>query len=238
MLFLEIMSNCLEAFTSEHIIPRDRIAKIWHALFLVRIWRQFILKHPSLTLQHNFMSLNCFSCIEQNAHSLVWIILFLRKNNLPHLFVPMLFNSQACEGFYRQIRSLCPTYCMMATCSVKQAMSRISSIHLLNDICNDTEGDFKFPIAHRAAKVAHTKKLNFDLPSEDEIYQTILKSEEQAINVSIEIGLIDKRAKSSQLICNIKPCESDINKTHFCRSNNRRNVVLHRNTVYQKKMCC
>lgn len=76
VVFLEMMSNSINAYMSENLSPIQRLANIWYALFIVRIWRNFVLNDPKLTLRENFISSNCYNCIEQNAHSMVLIILF------------------------------------------------------------------------------------------------------------------------------------------------------------------
>lgn len=216
VLFLQMMSNCIEAYMSENLSPIERIAQIWHALFIVRIWRQFVLNNPKLTLRENFISSNCYYCIEQNAHSMVLIILFLNNNNLPELFVPQFFSSQPCESFYRRLRSFCPTFSMIATCSVKGAMARVSKAQLLNEISNDNEGNFVFPQNYRAAKNAKysTKTTNIDLPSQNEIIKTILKSKSDAIKSAEKIGLIDKKSKFEEKSCFCQVKSSIPNEKH------------------------
>lgn len=212
VLFLKMMSNCIEAYMSVELSPIERVYKIWNALFMVRIWKQFVLNSPKLTQKENFISSNCYYCIEQNAHSMVLIILFLRKNNLPELFAPQLFSSQPCESFYRRLRSFCPTFSMTATCSVKGALARVSKAQLLNEISNDNEGNFVFPQNDRAAKNPKcVTKTSNKLPSQDEIIKTILKSKSDAIKSAVQIGLIDENSESKEknCSCHVKPCVSN-----------------------------
>lgn len=205
VLFLEIMSNSIEAFMSEKLLPLERIGKIWFAVFMARIWKYYVSKNPLYTLKDNFMSTYLYSCLELNAHSIVFIVLFLKENNLSQLFVPWLFNSQACEKFYAQIRSLCSTYSMVASCSVKEAVSRISKIHLLNEISNDTESGFVYPKSNHAL-TSSSKSSNFELPSESEIYGEIFKSKSMAIKSGIKIGLVKKgKEYEDSCACQIGP---------------------------------
>lgn len=231
VLFLQMMSNCIEAYMSEKLSPIERVAKIWHALFIVRIWRQFVLNHPKLTLRENFISSNCYYCIEQNAHSMVLIILFLKNNNLPELFAPQFFSSQPCESFYRRLRSFCPTFSMIATCSVKGAMARVSKAQLLNEISNDNEGNFVFPQNYRAAKNAKylKKTTSIDLPSQDEIIKTILECKSDAIKCAEKIGLIDKKFKleEKKCVCQVKPCiSSEENEVPLVSKSKKESIKL------------
>lgn len=228
VLFLEMLSNCIDAFMSAELTPLKRIEKMWHALFMARIWRCYVLKNPDLTLNNNFMSANCFSCIEQNAHSLILIILYLKKHDLSTLFIPPLFNSQPCEEFYRQIRTFCPTYSMVATCSVKEAVNRVSKIHLLNEINNDTSSGFIYPKSMRSLNIIF-KSSNFNLPSKNEIFQTILKSQSKAFESAVKIGLIDKKRNSDQLsfVCPILPIPLR-EKANFSMANQNNTLDLSR----------
>lgn len=212
VIFLDsIILNSIESFMSDKISPLERVEKMWKAVFMARIWKYFVLKHPKYTLKNHFMSSNLYSCLEQNAHSLVLIILFLKENNLNHLFIPWFYNSQACEKFFAQMRALCSTYSMIATCSVKEAVSRVSKIHLLSEISNDKESGFVFPTSDRIK--SYSAQNSFVLPSKDEIFQSILKCKNEAIESGIELGLITKKSKDKSCECQIQPYTSFKRKT-------------------------
>lgn len=129
------------------------------SLFLVRIWRKFVLDSPALTLKKNFMSTNCFYCIEQNAHSFVFILRYLRDEQLTDLFSPSMYSSQPCEYFYRQLRSLTTISSTIVNFDTKEILDRISRIHLLNEISNDKESGFIYPKALNSFKFPITTKL-------------------------------------------------------------------------------
>lgn len=137
VLFLQIMSDVVAAFMDQTLSPIDRVEKIWKATFLVRMWRQNIMKKPGATLKNNFMSAFCFYCIELNAHSLVFILLYLKKNNLTQLFFPHMLCSQPCESFFRLVRSLTTVFSTVVNFSLKEILNRISRIQLLSEISND-----------------------------------------------------------------------------------------------------
>lgn len=103
--FLTIMRNIIEAFSDNNFSPMDRIYKIWYSLFMLRIWRRFVMLKKNLTLKENFLTHYTYSCIELNAHNLVLIIMFLSSHNMSELFLPFLYSSQPCEEFFRRIRS-------------------------------------------------------------------------------------------------------------------------------------
>lgn len=80
-LYLEMVKNIVFAFMDPDLTPQQRIKSIWYPLFIIRIWRHSIESHKNYTLKDNFMSANCYSCIELNAHSLVLLMIHLTARN-------------------------------------------------------------------------------------------------------------------------------------------------------------
>lgn len=198
--FLQIMSDVYSAFEDKNLQPLERVKKLWRSLFLVRIWRQFVLNHPGLTLKTNFMSSNCFYCIEQNAHSMVLILRYLRNEQLMHLYSPSMYSSQPCESFYRQLRSLTPVGSTVVNCDMKGILDRISRIHLLNEISNDTDSGFTYPKALNAFKCSTQSKVE-SFPSDSEIINTIKQCKEEALIMAMNVGLIKESLKSNDSLC-------------------------------------
>lgn len=95
---------------------------------MLRIWRNFVVSQKSLTLKKNFMTVNCYSCVELNAHSLIISLIRLKENNMDNFFFPSSLDSQPCEGIFRQVRSFTTTYSTVANCSVKDTLERIIKI--------------------------------------------------------------------------------------------------------------
>lgn len=200
-LFLQIMADSIADFDVKMLIPLERVEKLWYAVFIVRIWRNFILKTPALTLKNNFMSSFSYYCIEQNAHSLVLLLTYLKKNSLSHLFVPHLFCSQPCESFFRQLRSSTSTYSTVVNFSTKEILNRISRIHLLSEISNDSKFDYP-----KSLKSCNVSNLNFEaLPNEKEIISTIEKTKIKAIEEARKIGLIKGKKVKDICVCHAPP---------------------------------
>lgn len=143
--YLEMMRDVIDAFMNPDLTAIERIEKMWYSLFLIRIWRQFILSSKNLTLKKNFLTQYTYICIELNAHSLVLLIDYLRENKQTHLFMPELFSSQPCEAFFRKIRSYTSTYSTVANCTVKEIMDRINKLQLQSDIPTYNSENFIFP---------------------------------------------------------------------------------------------
>lgn len=198
--FLQIMSDAYLPFDDEKLELLDRVRKLWRSLFLVRIWRKFVLDSPKLTLKKNFMSSNCFYCIELNAHSMVFILRYLRNEQLTHLFSPLMYSSQPCESFYRQLRSLTTISSTVVNFDTKGILDRISRIHLLNEISNDKDSGFIYPKALNSVKFSSPP--NYDeFPSDSDIIDTIKQCKEEALILATEIGLIRKRIKLKDSFC-------------------------------------
>lgn len=207
IMYLQIMKHFIDSFMDSTLEPLERVDKIWYALFVVRIWRQNILETESLSLKLNFMSANCYACLEQNAHSMILILLYLKRTNSPNLFMPWIYGSQPCENYFRLIRSLSSTFSMVANCSVKEMLERMNKIQLLSDISNDSTTEFVF--LKRMRQTYAPKTVEIQLPTFDEILATIEKSKSNAIKDCITIGLLTKEEeKHVELPCQIKPYDT------------------------------
>lgn len=180
--FLKMIRDVIDAFSTKNFTPLERIRKMWYTVFLMRIWREFIHSRKDYTLKNNFVTQNCHSCIELNAHNLVLIILALKKENKPDQFLPFLYNSQTCEEFFRQIRSFTSTYSTKANCSVKEILERISKIQLLNDITTSTA--FKFPRVRNMHQFSD--QISYELPTKEEIFKEIVECHKDAIKNAIK----------------------------------------------------
>lgn len=153
------------------------------------------------TLTNNFLTVNCYSCIEINAHSLVLCILHLKKLDRPELFATYLYDSQACESTFRQFRGMTTAYSVVTNCSVKEALSRVSKIQLQNDITHITSEEYVYPrIKKKFNPILH------QLPTPEEIVNEIEFCKRAALTTAVKLGLNDKRNAST--ICKINPYTS------------------------------
>lgn len=78
--------------------------------FFLRLWRLWLKSNQKFSISDNFISLNTYVCLEINAKALLDAIDLLKTLDSPELFLPWLFSSQACESFFRSLRSLSSTY--------------------------------------------------------------------------------------------------------------------------------
>lgn len=199
--FLRMIRDIIESFTDIHLTPLQRIYKIWCSVFVLRIWRNYIESSKRLTLEKNFLSNNCYTCIEINAHSLVLIMLNLQRNGQSHLFIPNLFESQACESIFRQIRSLVSVFCTVTNGSVRDIIDRINRIELQSEIIVSSE--FKFP---RLKKEYVSDEILHELPSKEQIISQIEHAKDDAIKIALRFKLIkDSQISGYSFKCKLAP---------------------------------
>lgn len=144
-IYLKIMQFVASAFLDDDILPIKRIYNIWYAVFMLRIWRKYIDSHTDLNTRDNFITENCYTCVELNAHSLVNLAINLRESNQCELFLPTLFSSQPCEGLFRQIRSMSSTFSTVVNSSMLDILHRVKRLHLQSEIISTNNSDIVFP---------------------------------------------------------------------------------------------
>lgn len=212
-LFLQIMNDIIESFMNQNLTALQRVRKIWYSLFMIRIWRHYIINHKNYTLKDNFLTANCYTCIELNAHSLILSIAHLDKINQPELFTPHLYESQPCEAMFRQFRSFTSTYSTVANCTVKEAESRISKIQLQNDIVHETSSLFHYPrLAKLEAQTVNKSNEKNTLPTNVEIWKEIEQCKRNAIATAFKFGLISNRSEQISFTCKVPPYDSNASK--------------------------
>lgn len=212
--FLEIMQYIIDSYMDQTLSPLERVYKIWYSVFMLRLWRAFIVSKKNLSLKENFMSMNCYVCIELNAHSLLKMLIQLKEINMPNLFMLHQLGSQPCESLFRQARSFTATYSTVANCSVKEFSERMNKIELQNKISSNIGNVYLFP--RLGCKKSNAKV--FGLPSLADIQNTLEEVKNNALADAILLGLIQKsRSMSFDFTCNInayvnkqpKKCTSD-----------------------------
>lgn len=106
-------------------------------------------KKKQYTIKDNFLTNNCYLCIELNAHNLIKLITQFKDKRLysltPEMFCPTMFSSQMCEKLFRIAQSMTSTYSTVINFSIKDLLYRIDRFKQTNTIMNDLSGVFKFP---------------------------------------------------------------------------------------------
>ncbi|KAJ8686027.1 hypothetical protein QAD02_021820 [Eretmocerus hayati] len=133
--YLKIMNLTMLAFLSTDLNPLVRTYCSWYGVNFLRLWREWISGYDEFSVVNNFVSLNTYTCLELNAHSLVSILLkIIDDPKLIESFLPWLFGSQPCEGFFRVARSLRTVFARAVNCSVLEAMRISQRLQMLSDI--------------------------------------------------------------------------------------------------------
>lgn len=168
----------------------------------------FIKNSNAYKVKDAFITNNCYSCFEINAHALVILIVQLKQNNLDHLFKPELIGSQPCEAHFRQIRSMTSTYSTVVNCSMLEIIQRTSRIELMNQISHIELPQFRFPRSENHKSSAYYPQKSADsnsflLPTLDEIIREIEIAKMEALNYAKKLGV----TCSSSFMCDIKSCD-------------------------------
>lgn len=119
------------------------------SLLFKNIERTWVKKSKQYIIKDNFLTTNCYLCIELNAHNLIKLITLFKDNSetlMPEMFCPTIFSSQMCEKLFRTARSMTSTYSTVINFSIKDLINRIDRIRQINSITNDLSGEYlNFP---------------------------------------------------------------------------------------------
>lgn len=140
VMYFKLCSEIITSFTEIDLPPLERVHRIWHATYFIRIWKMWLLNNSHIksktrhTLHENFISSNAYECIGINAHNIVRIIRNLRSQGLEELLIPILFASQPCEESFRQFRSMETVNFTKINFTMLDILHMIGRIELKNEI--------------------------------------------------------------------------------------------------------
>lgn len=160
--YLKAMQSIRLSYLDSDLNSKERVYHIWKAVFFFRAWRSWILSSERIkessnkkaksmyTLKDNFISSNCYTCIELNAHALVKKVLVEDSvlesgNENSEIFFSNLYGSQPCENMFRQVRSFTSTFSTIVNFNMLDILHRIKKIQLQSDIMNYSNGIIRFP---------------------------------------------------------------------------------------------
>lgn len=106
--YLEKCDQITSSFMQDDLMPLERVYRIFNAVFFFRIWSSWLKSSHAYKTDENFITSNCYKCIEINAMNLIIISLMkqFRDENVHSRFLPTLFGSQTCENMFRHFRSM------------------------------------------------------------------------------------------------------------------------------------
>lgn len=182
--YLKVCRDATSSFLSVDLNPEERIFKIWHSLFFVRIWRNFIKSSSRYTLKENFITSNVYMCLEINARSLIQLIKKFRNQGQPERFLPSLFDSQACENIFRLFRSMGTTQFTKINFSLYELIYMIRRVETQNHIAYvQLPDNVNFPNKRTG------RTLICDLPPDEEIDKIIASARYEAIQCAAKLGM-------------------------------------------------
>lgn len=185
--YLQICDDVTSSFLDFNLTPLERVFRMFHAVYFLRIWRNHIMLSRNHSLQLNFITSNAYTCIEINAQSLIEIIRDFRNKNMSHNFLITMFDSQTCEKAFRQLRSMGTTNFTKINISLYEVLHKIGRIEVQNDIAYSkfSDKEIEFPASHKKRE----KTKIFDLPSDNEITYTLEIAKQKAIENALVFGM-------------------------------------------------
>jgi hypothetical protein len=175
--YLELISAAINSYLDKSYSPKKRLSEIWFATFFLRYWRHWIILQRSFTIKDNFITSNCYTCIEINAHSLLSYIITLRDSNFsPEYLTPYIMGSQSCEKLFRSLRSMSSTFSTIINFSMLSMLQRLHKLAIKEDLESQSERD--------------NHEIKFQL-SDDEIFAVLEDSQERAKCMIDVLGMAD-----------------------------------------------
>lgn len=194
VLYLKISRQMTSAYMEPNLSPLDRISRMWNALYFLRIWRIWLLSQKScdglqqLALEKNFISDNAYNCAELNAYNLLHLISKFRDANTPELFLPTLYQSQACEETFREWRSMTTVNWTRINLSLLEVIHLTGRIELRNEIVHFklADGNVCFPRIQNKSKKIHI----YPLPNDEQISRTLKEARDTAMADALRFGMV------------------------------------------------
>lgn len=177
--FLDLCSKVSTSLMDYDTTPYERIEMLFHAIFFLRIWRKWIIESKYI-LSENFITANAYLCTELNGANLLKLIRMFRDENKPELFLTTMFDSQACERAFRQLRSMGTPNFTKINFTLLELLHMVRRIEVQNEIVYlKLSGlDIKLP---KLEKNHQTTKI-YELPSEEEIEECVKRAKGFAIH--------------------------------------------------------
>lgn len=183
--YLKIARDVTSSFLLHDPSPKERIFRIWHGVYFLRIWRQFVLSSKRYTLKDNFITSNAYVSSELNARNLVCLMKRFRDEKKEHFFLPPLFDSQSCEKMFRTFRSMGTAQYTKINFSIHELMHIIGRVEVLDEIAYIKLADEKINFPNKRTG----KTTIYPLPLDDEIDATIANARREAITNAAKLGM-------------------------------------------------
>lgn len=165
-IYLKVIFFSMQAMLSTNLNSLERIYCLWYSIYFLRIWHVWLIEN-GYKVSESFITKNAYECLELNGHGLLNLVFKSMEEGSLELF-PWLYSSQACEGFFRNLRSLCSTFSTVVNVSVLGALRRIKQIQLLSEILA-----FGFDKLEHKIIFPRTRFLNASNEKQEETFEEI-----------------------------------------------------------------
>nr|XP_029709589.1 uncharacterized protein LOC115255635 [Aedes albopictus] len=180
-IYLELMNNIMQSFMNDDMATEDRVFNVWCGLFFMRAWRRScVSKHKHI--QH-CITTNAYWGLEINAHALINSIILCREKGYDLDIT--LWQSQACESFFRSARSFSSTESTVVNFDMKTFESRLNRIEAKTDIMYKQKDNFTFPRLKNQEKSSKHSQL----PTNIQISNVVQKAEIEAKRLLKSLGV-------------------------------------------------
>lgn len=193
--YLRIFRDIVNGFLLFDLKPLERLLLIWRGIFLLRIWRRFLEKSRHYSVAENFITYNCYTCVELNGMTMIRLIQMFRDRKIPEQFLPGLFDSQVCERIFRTFRNFSSTKYTKINFPILDMIYMIGRIEVENDIkyCKLNVDGIELP-HKRSAKTKF-----YELPMDDEIHNTISVAKDEAFEIAKSLGMTQFLSSSDEI---------------------------------------
>lgn len=179
-IFLELMDNCLEAFTRHNVPARIRLFKGVYTLEFVRRWMADLIdNHQGYD---SGITKHCHECLELNVAFLLQLVL----TGTAHL-APMC-SSQACEKAFRLLRSFSPMESTMINFTMFELITQLKRVKMMSQFSSDLQSS-GFVFNEKHVKTVAASGLSEKLSEEDcriVIEEAVASAAAKCIEVGIE----------------------------------------------------
>lgn len=181
--YLQLCAKIASSLMDHDIIPQERIELIFHVVYFLRIWKKWI--RSSGYNMKNFITNNAYICIEINAANLLKLIRRFRDEEKQELFLTTLFDSQACERGFRQLRSMNTPNFRKVNFTLLELLHMTRRIEVQNDILYTKLPNVNLP---KLEKCKEKTKI-YALPSEQEISDCLDRAKRFAVADALKFGM-------------------------------------------------
>lgn len=157
-MYLQVMQYILDSHLDKGLTAVERVYKIWYSVFFLRQWRSWIKNSKDFTLTDNFITLNSYTCVELNAHTLLILILSHIEDGTLDDFYPWLLGSQPCEEWFRSARSLTSTFSTVINFTSQEFVEKSKRIEFLYEATHSLSEEYVFPRSFKKNHILSSQK--------------------------------------------------------------------------------